>query len=134
DRRSGGAFLVGEKDAGPKRPGQRVAVVLRIHLDAESDLFEVVGAMDDSGAAFGGGERGQKKTRENGNDRDDNEKFDQRERGSAAGRCPPILLGLHIGLASVWRFLVYVTTGIRGCAVRCIEETRNLRTRSTVFC
>jgi hypothetical protein len=62
---------------------QKVAVVHRIHLPGKHDLALVVQALKRLGVRFGVRERGQQHGGQNGNSRQDDAQFNQRETGTA---------------------------------------------------
>lgn len=67
---------------------ERFVVVAGVEVGGVAELFVAVEAVNLLRFAFGLGERGQKHGREDGDDRDDDEQFDQSEalaRGSAHG-------------------------------------------------
>ena len=58
---------------------KNLVAVVGVELHEQPDLFEVVQALDAIGFRFGLGKRGQKHRRQDGDDRDDDEQFDERE-------------------------------------------------------
>jgi len=72
-------FLVKAVGVARGGAGELVLVVLNIHHHAVAELLQVVHAEGLSALGFGLGERRQKKTGKNGDDRDDHQQFDQSE-------------------------------------------------------
>jgi hypothetical protein len=58
---------------------KKAAVVVRVKLPANLQLFEVAHAIDLPGLLLGFGQAGQKESRKNSDNRDDNQQFDQGE-------------------------------------------------------
>ena len=61
------------------RPERSVIVVIRIHEPGEAKLFGIIETMNALSAEFGFCERGQEHAREDGDDRDDDQQFDECE-------------------------------------------------------
>ena len=61
-------------------PGKKPLVVVRIHRQEQLPLAQVVAAHRGVGRLFGPRQTGQQQTSQNGDDRDDDQQFDERER------------------------------------------------------
>jgi hypothetical protein len=70
-------------DIGPR--GKAAVVIVSVKNEGEAHLLEVAQTFDGRGFFFGARERGQKHAGQNGDDRNDDEKFDQ----SKSARFPP---------------------------------------------
>ena len=73
----------------PHRPRQRIAILVRIQMNGQGKLPEVVEALSPIGLFFASDQGRQQQRGEDGNDRDDHEQFDQCEGGAPLHRMYP---------------------------------------------
>src|SRR5687767_10576027 len=71
---------------GAHLPGIETAVVVRPHPKAQGQLLQIADARDSLAPTFGFRERRQQQPGENGDDRDDNEQFDE-SKATATTKC-----------------------------------------------